>query len=181
MQRLRTGQSNGDTEDEVDGNGEAVGRHVNPVPSADVETDEQRVRRAATRTVRGEASAEDMLAAAIERGRAAWEWFANAEGGLVSAEELTSSRESADRLNLDTLIKFEQGGETRYPAWQVHEGRVLPGLSDVLEVLEGYSPKELVAFMVGGDSWLGGESPLEALRRGDEAAAVWAAEMKRDS
>lgn len=59
-------------------------------------------------------------------------------------------------------------GQRRYPAWQLHRSRLLPGLDCVLDALVGrhrYVPLSVVLFFLTPADALEGRRPLDLLRR----------------
>jgi hypothetical protein len=54
----------------------------------------------------------------------------------------------------------------RYPAWQIHEGALLPGLAQVLAVLDtrARSPFAIASYFLSGSEELGNKRPLDLLR-----------------
>lgn len=126
--------------------------------------------------------AEDPLAAARLRGIEARSTLLEQEGGTVPAGELglmlggitpqaVNKRRKAGRLLALPV------GESRYhyPVWQVEGGQVLPGFEEVLDVFGVEDPWMRAAFFLGGNARLGGERPLDELRRGNIEAVKRAA------
>lgn len=119
---------------------------------------------------------EDPLAAARLRGIRAKQMLLEAEGGTVSGQEFADlvniSRQAVDKRRKNgQLIGLLLGKKGyAYPVWQAN----LAGLPKVLEALSDFAPMAQFVFMLNGNSWLGGETPLEALRRGfvDEVATA---------
>ena len=107
----------------------------------------------------------------------------NAEGGVCSAQELGGllglTRQAIDkRRKSGKLIALDLGRHGfRYPVWQVHQGAVLPGLDRVIAELSECDPWTQVAFMLTPNSWLGEETPLAALRRGEVDRVMATAEL----
>jgi hypothetical protein len=62
----------------------------------------------------------------------------------------------------------------RYPAWQVVEGVPLAGLEEILGILteRPHAPITKISFFLSGNVRLGGERPLDRLRRGGEMESV---------
>jgi len=126
---------------------------------------------------------EDPLAAARLRGLRMREEMLNAEGGVLTASEMASrlhiTRQAVDkRRRAGKLLAVELGRRRwLYPAWQVVDGQVLPGLERVLAALAEWSAWVKLGFLLSGDVRLGGDSALDALRMGriDEAVAAGAA------
>lgn len=126
----------------------------------------------------------DLLAPARDRGRAAMVRLAQAEGGLATAAELGAllgpiTRQAVDkRRKSGKLLALDFGSRGfRYPVWQADEGRVLPGIELVLSILREHDPWTQLAFLVGPSTWLGGETPLALMRRGQVEPVLRVAEM----
>lgn len=107
----------------------------------------------------------------------------NAEGGVCSARELGDllqlTRQAIDkRRKSGKLIALDLGRHGyRYPVWQIQNGAVLPGLDRVIAELSECDPWTQVGFMLSPNSWLGDETPLDVLRRGDVDRVVATAEL----
>lgn len=106
------------------------------------------------------------------RGRKQKEVLLNAEGGVISSaqmgELLEISRQAVDqRRRKGELLALQPGGRRayRYPLWQVDNGGILSGLSDVLSVLEGHDPWMTLQFFLRENIRLDGNRPLDVLRR----------------
>ena len=121
----------------------------------------------------------DPLAPARLRGLRLQEDLLAAEGGAISTREIAAAigitRQAIDkRRKSGALIGVSLGKRGYlYPAWQVG----LNGLTDVLAELRGYDPWTLLAFMLTPNIRLEGRTPLTALRAGDIAQAVEAAQL----
>lgn len=97
------------------------------------------------------------------------------EGGGLSDAEFAKrlgvrSRETVRKYREKGLIfAWEKDSRNlRYPAWQIHEGRLLPGLAGVLAIL---TAQKRGAFSIGNyflseSEELGGRRPLDLLREG---------------
>jgi len=115
---------------------------------------------------------DDPLAAARLRGLRAKEELLEAEGGIWSAEQvarhLRLTRQAVDnRRRSGRLIGLDVGRRGfAYPAWQLDQGGVLAGLEEALSAMTVRAPWSQLAFFLSGDPRLGGERPLDALRRG---------------
>ena len=100
-------------------------------------------------------------------------------GGLSDAEFAArlgvSARETVRNYREKSRIfAWEKDARNlRYPAWQIHEGRLLPGLSEVLAALKGRSAFSLANFFLSESDELDGQRPLDLLRAGrvDEVKA----------
>jgi hypothetical protein len=122
--------------------------------------------------------------AARARGTNARRWLLTAEGGAGTAEEfgrlLGLTRQAIDnRRKAGRLLALESGKRGfRYPVWQVEDGRILPGLEQVLRELRDFDPWMQAAFFLNPNAFLRDESPLSELRRGHldrvlDAASVY--------
>lgn len=128
--------------------------------------------------------ADDPLTVARIRGLLAQQRLLSDEGGACSGEELGQllgglSRQAIDkRRRTGKLIALNLGRHGfRYPVWQINRGLVLPGLDRVIAALDACDSWTQVSFMLSPNSWLGSETPLAALRRGEADRVVAAAEM----
>lgn len=126
----------------------------------------------------------DPLIASRVRGALAQQWLLHEEGGVCSAPEFGQflgqlSRQAIDnRRKRGKLLALDLGRHGyAYPLWQIHNGSVLPGLDQVIAVLHECDPWTQVGFMLSPNSWLGGETPLAELRRGEVDRVVATAEM----
>lgn len=117
---------------------------------------------------------DDPLAPARLRGLRAGHELLEADGGPLTATQAAAllglSRQAVDkRRRAGRLIGLRVGRRGyAYPAWQFARGATLPGLEDVLADLRGHDPWMQVAFMLNGNTWLGGAAPMAELRRGRE-------------
>ena len=98
----------------------------------------------------------------------------NAEGGGLSAAEF------AQKLGVgsaETIRSYRLAGKIfawekdernfRYPAWQIYRGQILPGLSDILAILnaKGLPSLSVISFFIYPSDDLDGKNPLELLRQ----------------
>lgn len=126
---------------------------------------------------------QDPLLAAHIRGLANRSQLMQAEGGIVSASTamqlLGISPQALYRRRKSGKILAVTAGrrEWVYPCWQFTEAGMLPGLETVLRELRAHDPWMQLAFMVNGNTRLGGHSPLERLREGRVQDVVEAARM----
>jgi hypothetical protein len=124
---------------------------------------------------------EDPLAPARLRGIRMREELLRAEGGAVGAPGMAAllgiSRQAVDkRRKLGKLLAVAAGARRwLYPAWQVADGRSLGGLEETLAALREWSPWARLGFFLGENLRLGGERPLDALRRGEAERVLRAA------
>ena len=73
-----------------------------------------------------------------------------------------------------TLYAYREGRSLRFPTWQFHEGRPIPGLATVVPALrEGLTPATIEARMTTSDpKLLDGATPAQWLIAGGDPAAV---------
>jgi hypothetical protein len=133
-------------------------------------------------SVLDELSAHDPLAAAKVRGAKQMQEILHEEGGTVGAEEMgrllggISAQAVDKRRKKGKLLALPVGkGSYRYPVWQVENGVVIGGFEEVLPAFGVEDPWMRAAFFLSGDARLGGERPLEVLRRRDVEAVKRAA------
>jgi biotin operon repressor len=126
-------------------------------------------------------SAKDPLAKARLRGVFAQRELLDAEGGTLSAAEIAKAlgvtRQAIDkRRKAGQLLALEVGKRGYlYPAWQLAEPGLLPGLAQVLSSLPADSPWATARFFLSGNDRLRGRRPLDVLRKGDVDVVVRAA------
>jgi hypothetical protein len=126
---------------------------------------------------------EDPLLPARLRGLRARERLLSAGGGtLISAQAagaLGITRQAVEkRRQAGRLLAVSTGRRGYlYPAWQFTPEGVLPGLEQVLSLLADHDPWMRLAFVLNANTALGGESPLETLRRGDVEPVLRAARV----
>ena len=122
----------------------------------------------------------DPLTEAFLRGSEMKRAMLKAEGGALSAQQL------ADHLGItpqglgrkrerNQVFWLDVGDGYVYPAFQVGRSGLLPGIREVLDAFTVDDPWMRVSFMLTGDARLGGERPIDLLRRDDIAAVVTAA------
>jgi hypothetical protein len=119
----------------------------------------------------------------------------NAEGGAVNARNAAKlyggpsdySEEAVRKAaRQGQVIAIRDGnGNLHFPAWQFGaRGGLLPGLKEILALLarrphaDDLAP---VTFLLNATARLGGISPLEALRRGDEALLTKVRQLAREA
>jgi hypothetical protein len=125
--------------------------------------------------------ADDPLIDARLRGLQARDDILQAEGGTVDVETaarlLGISRQAVDRRRRsNTLLGLSVGRRGyRYPLWQFTQSGVLPGLRGVLHQLAQDGPWFAAAWVLGSNSRLEGQRPLDALRSGNVEAVLQAA------
>jgi hypothetical protein len=99
----------------------------------------------------------------------------DAEGGGLSDAQFAHSLGIKSR---ETIRKYREGRRIfgfrkgvrayRYPAWQIHEGQLLPGLDKVIEILVGkkLQPLSIISYFLTPSSDLDEARPLDVLRKG---------------
>jgi hypothetical protein len=123
---------------------------------------------------------------AIKRGTSVRQKLIEAEGGSFSVDE--AARELGVSKSA-LLMRFANGkliawcGEgqnaVRLPVWQFSNGQVVPGLEDVLAVLDDGNWLDdfgRIFFFLSNVGFHGGERPLDRLRRGEIHKVVQAAQ-----
>lgn len=129
----------------------------------------------------GRVEADDPLADARLRWIRDRERLLSAEGqpltARVVADLLGVTRQAVAKARAEgRLLGLSTGrGTYWYPSWQFDRAGPLPGLRAVREALGEDDPWTLTAFVVAPNSYLDGDVPLAALRRGDVEAVVRAA------
>jgi hypothetical protein len=118
---------------------------------------------------------------------ARWRWqqrrkrLLEAEGGAISTEQaartLNTTPDVIEKRRQEGILLGLRGDGDGYvyPVWQFDHEKPIRGLSAVLQELQGVGPWMRAAFMLTGDAHLGGERPLDVLRRGETEAVVAAA------
>ena len=125
----------------------------------------------------------DPFAAAIARGAVAkQELIEEAGGGWGSsqaARHLGLTRQAVDkRRKAGKLLALQSGhGDYVYPVCQFTEHGVLAGIEQFLTAFPPSGGWTRLDVLLAPAEEIGNESPLDALRRGDVAAAVRVAEM----
>ena len=127
---------------------------------------------------------DDPLAAARLRGvQAKLDLLERAGGALQPREVATLLRMSRQAVGKRRMAGALLGVPTgrrgyEYPACQFVESGVVDGLAEVLSALEGdLDPWMRLAFLMTPNDSLGGELPMDVLRRGDRDAVVRAASI----
>jgi hypothetical protein len=124
---------------------------------------------------------QDALTPARLRGLKAQKALLEAEGGVMGvaevAERLGVSRQAVSKRREEGALLAVRLGARRdlYPAWQFIRSGVLPGLRETLDALGGADPWAAMGFFLAGNARLGGERPIDRLRRKDLAPVLEAA------
>ncbi|MGF1601621.1 MAG: hypothetical protein ACFCU8_06310 [Thermosynechococcaceae cyanobacterium] len=93
------------------------------------------------------------------------------------ANLLNMSREAVNKRRRNgqlVAVSFGRRGY-QYPSWQFQEGKVLPGLKEVLQALDAEGEWTPLLFLCSGDPSLKGDTPIDRLREGHVEAVVMAA------
>jgi hypothetical protein len=109
-----------------------------------------------------------------------------AEGGGLSDAQFAHSLGIKSR---ETIRKYREGRRIfgfrkgvrayRYPAWQIHEGQLLPGLGEVIAILASKKrqPFSIISYFLTPTTDLNETRPLDLLRKGQVEEVV--ADAKR--
>lgn len=99
----------------------------------------------------------------------------SADGGLIGSQEfarrlgLKSEGTVRDYFRHGKVIALTEGKRRLwFSAWQIHEGKLLRGLAQVIEALreQDIAPLSMVIFFVYETDDLDGRRPLDLLREG---------------
>jgi len=92
---------------------------------------------------------------------------------------LKISRPVLDKYRKQGLIlALPQGHRSYiYPLWQIHKGKILPGLPQVLAELSGISDWGKAIFLTTGDLRLNNATPIDCLRQGKVKEVIAAAQL----
>jgi hypothetical protein len=124
------------------------------------------------------------LAPAFIRGIEAKRHLIEDYGGAFTAEQVAMnlgiSRQGVEkRRRAGKLIAVTTGRHGyRYPVWQFSDSGTLPGLDEVLSILRPRHDEWMqVAFFLGADHLLDGDSPLDSLKAGKLEQVLNAAQL----
>lgn len=133
--------------------------------------------------------AEPLLAAALERGRDATDQLLKEAGGALTTSEAAillglypQTVTSWGRSNLLLVLPGEDGPiSDRYPWCQFSSGAPLPGLSNVLRVMDSHGPAVTLSFLLSPSARLPDDArPIDLLRIGRVAEVIDAASRYGD-
>jgi len=124
--------------------------------------------------------AEDPFIAAKFRGLKRKKEMLETAGGTLTSEQVSDvlgiSRQAVDKRRAShQLLALTQGKRGySYPSFQFEDGKTLPGLEDVLAELKALDPWMQMVFFTNPHERLGGNTPLDSLRKGgvEEAKIV---------
>lgn len=128
----------------------------------------------------------DPLAPARQRGVDNRTRLLAAEGGTLTVRDVAArlgvvQRVVEERRRAGTLLAFPARGiRYVYPAWQFGAHGLLPGVEEVLTILETRDPWVRASFLLAKNAYLGGAAPLDELRRGHMAEVRRAAQAYRE-
>lgn len=132
-------------------------------------------------TIDDNSTNDTLLEAAYQRGIDNKKQLFQAEGGILEANavgrllHIDEKIVDAQRI-LGKLVGVSMDNQHYvYPKWQFQEGKVLPGLEQVLAVLRRHDVWMQTAFMLNENTYLQGETPLALLRLGHIAEVLRAA------
>lgn len=66
------------------------------------------------------------------------------------------------------LLMVDDNGQQLFPAFQFHDGSVLPGIAEVLEAAPHTDGWGVLQYLVSGDAGLGDQRPLDLLKGGPD-------------
>lgn len=117
------------------------------------------------------------LAAAIARGEVVRQKLAADEGGSVSSAQAARLRKISKatalrRWRRHRLVAWKQGKAVRFPVWQFAGGKMLPGIEEVLQILDSDDQWRVMLYFLGNRRSLAGRRPLDLLREGKVAEVV---------
>jgi hypothetical protein len=116
---------------------------------------------------------DDPLAAARQRGEQMKRDILATQGDLLDANEVAArlglTPAEVEQRRCDGLLMAipTEKGPFGFPAWQFTDDGLLPGLEDVLRVLDVDGEWTRAAFFLSGDIRLDWRTPLEMLLRGE--------------
>jgi hypothetical protein len=132
-----------------------------------------------------ELHANDDFAAALIVGAGRRAALLGAEGGCVRAETIAKLLDMTKqavhmRRRKGGLLAVATGKRSfAFPVWQVHEGRVLDGIPEVIHALASSfgmrHDVQAMRFLLGANPHLSGRRPLDLLRNGEVEAVLEAA------
>ena len=89
------------------------------------------------------------------------------ETGQVCALLGVSRETVRKKIDRRQLLALPKGNEDRvFPAFQFKDGKVLPGIKEVLQAMNSDTPFEVLAFLFARSPFLGNRTALEALQAG---------------
>ena len=110
-----------------------------------------------------------------------------AEFGLYSSTEVASLAESQEEnaaaiaarwRDTGRIFAVPVAGSTRFPGFQIADGRPIPVVARVLDVVgERMSSWSLALWFTGPNSWLGGVRPVDVLTTGPDEVVVAAGKL----
>jgi hypothetical protein len=124
--------------------------------------------------------APDPLTAALLRGSEMKRDMLKAEGGALSGPQLAAHlgvtpQGLGRKRERNQVFWLEVGDGFVFPAFQIGETGLLPGVREVLAAFQIDDPWMRVHFMLSGERRLGGRRPIEVLREGQIEPVVQAA------
>jgi len=129
---------------------------------------------------------ENRLANALARGLSARQQLMEEEGGSLSADDAAreiglSKTAILNRFHSSRMVGWreERQNAVRFPLWQFHEHKVMPGIEETLEVLtqgDRIDDWGQVLFFLQKNLRLNGRRPLDYLRENKLAPVLLAAQ-----
>jgi hypothetical protein len=129
-----------------------------------------------------EAEIEDPMETALRLGLAEREAILRSAEPYLKAAEMaraigTSTRAVYDRVRKGKLLAIKINHLWKLPAWQVKDGRLLPGLEDALAELGEDTDIAAVFFFESPNIFLDERTPREALLAGQPELVLGAAQV----
>ena len=102
------------------------------------------------------------------------------EDTLLTDDLVKLLRISRQAVNLraKSLFAVLDGGKYRFPSWQFdaeQHDSIVPGIAEVRLALDSMAPLKQFRWMTRANPYLEGRTPIEALRRGEQARVLDAA------
>ena len=99
------------------------------------------------------------------------------EGGSMSAEDAAQLlRISVSKLlyrwRCHRLIAWQRGEAIRFPVWQFKDGKLLPGVEEVLQIFQSDDQWRIMLYFLVNRRSLAKERPLDLLRRGESVRVI---------
>ena len=118
-----------------------------------------------------------LLAQAFARGSAMKRDMLRVEGGVLSPDEFACRAGlKVAELDKESLLCLDIDGECVYPAFQIADDGLLPGIGAVVKAFAIEEAWMRVSFMLTGDARLDGKRPIDAPREGRISDVIEAAQ-----
>jgi hypothetical protein len=116
----------------------------------------------------------DRMQPALERGTEVIRTLEAAEGGSIDGKRVAHLLEISEaavrrRWLQYRLVAWQKGKRVFYPKWQFKDGCLLPGIEEVLQVLQSEDHWRVMRYFLGERRSLRGQRPLDLLCAGKAA------------